>query len=110
MKLPNFKNIFSRFSFHKRGQYKTISEKSNHDWKIIIVSFIILAIIILAGSLYMFIGVSRGDIFLVEQKTEGVVQTINKDELANTVKFFESRKAHFEELKANRPTVGDPSL
>jgi hypothetical protein len=110
MKIPNLKNIFSKFTFHKKTEYKTISEKSNHDWKMILLGFIFLAIIMLSGSLYMFIGVSKGDIFLVEQKPENTVLSINKSDLASTIKFFETRKAHLEALKATRPTVGDPSL
>lgn len=89
---------------------KTILEKAVHDWKILLLSAIILGLIVVAIDGYLLWRVNNGDIFVAEIVTETDTTLSDKRMLENVVKFFEDRSVHFETLKNSSKLEIDPSL
>lgn len=112
MKIPDIKKILSRIRFPRLADYRTISDKAHHDWKIIIVLFIIFSLATIAGNFLFFQQVDRGALFI---QPSGEVPAANADvvskkNLEDTVQFFRERQARLEDLKTIKPSVPDPSL
>lgn len=104
------KTYFSTLSLKPRREFKTISDKADHDWHIILVICILLSVAAISLGLFLFIKVSKGEIFAVIEKKEDAKSVINEKGLKNMIDFFESRRKHVEELKAEPKTAEDPSL
>ena len=110
MKLPDFKKIIHKLSFRRHVQYRTIGEKASHDWKYMVFAFIFLACVFIGGGLYMFVKVSKGEIFRVETPSQNSGQTIQKKNLDEVIKFFDDKSVRLEKAKAKNITIPDPSL
>jgi hypothetical protein len=109
MKDIRIKEIFSKL---KRGptEYRTVSSKAHHDWKFMIIFFFLAWILIMAGSMYIFIEISRGEIFTVSALSNDKKNTLDKKVLESTVDYYESKKVKLNELKTVRSTTPDPSI
>lgn len=89
---------------------KSLKERSVHfHWKLMFSSFLALNTLIIFSSLYLFLGINKGDIFLVEQNQEIRVETIDRNILQEIVASFEIKKALFESRKLSPPDIPDPS-
>jgi len=108
MKSINLKKYLGRLTF--RREFRTISSKAHHDWRIMLVFFFLLWIATVLGSLYIFVQIDRGDIFVAENKQEENPVTISKKLLEDTVEVFEGRKIKLEQLETKRSSLSDPSL
>ncbi len=104
----NLKKYFGKLKFHH--DYKTISSKAHHDWRIMLVTFFFLWIAIVLGSLYMFVQIDRGEIFTSQTTQEENQATVSKKLLEETVEFFEGRKIKLEQLQTQKSIPADPSL
>lgn len=110
MKNIDIKNLFSLLRAFKRREFRTISSKARHDWKIMVVSFLFLAFVVIVGHFLFFRQIESGKIYtqmIVEDKSP---VTVSKDTLEETVIFFGERKTHLDELQMGREVVTDPSL
>jgi len=110
MNIPNLKGILKKISFKKRGEFRAIGEKADHDWRYILIIFFCITFGAIGAGLYVFILISKGEIFTVEAPVMTDQKTINQKELDSTIRFFDERSKRFTELQNNPPTVGDPSL
>lgn len=110
MKIPDFKKILRKTSFKRRPQYRTIGEKANHDWKYMVFSFVFFACIIIASGLYMFVKVSKGELFSIETQSKDTLQTIQTKDLDMVIKFFDEKNTRLEKAKNKDIAVPDPSL
>ena len=80
------------------------------DWKIIFISTIVLAILAIVLSLYIFIKIDKGEIFVIEKTTEQSETTLDASLLKETVSYYKNKALKFERIKnVIKPTV-DPSL
>ncbi len=104
------KTYFSTFSLKPRREFKTISDKADYDWRVILVIFILLSVSAVSVGTFLFIKVSKGEIFAVIGKREDAKSVINERGLKNVIDFFESRRTHVEELKKQPRITEDPSL
>lgn len=104
------KTYFSTLSLKPRREFKTISDKADYDWRVILVIFILLSVLAVSVGTFLFIKVSKGEIFTVIGRREDAKSVINERGLKNVIDFFESRKKHVEELKTKPRTTEDPSL
>ena len=110
MKTPNFKNILSHIHLPKRTEFRTISAKARHDWKLIVVFFITLSLCVMGGNFYLFKQIDSGKIFDTSNASTTSASVVSKKNLEDTVQFFRERQARFEDLKTIKPSVPDPSL
>lgn len=112
MKTLNFKKIISKIHLPRVTDFRTIGDKAHHDWKIIIVLFIIFSLVTIFGNYLFFQEVDDGSIFVQTETVESTVNTdvVSKKNLEDTVQFFKERQARLEDLKTIKPSVPDPSL
>ncbi len=73
------------------------------DWKILVITFSVLAVIAIAGNLYLYVQISAGEIFLTPQKQSVSHDSISKSTLDDTIEYYQSK---MERQKA----VGDVKL
>lgn len=110
MKSFDFKKITASLKFLKRGEYKSISAKAEHDWKIMLVSFFVLWIIIISLSMFLFFQIEGGQIFKTDVPQVENKPAINKVVLEDVVNSFEAKKVRGEGLKNQKLNIPDPSL
>lgn len=108
----NIKKYFSSISLKspKRAEYKTIGEKAHHDWKYILIFFILATFCAIGIGVFIFIKVGKGEIFSVVYKKEEIRSSISERRISDVIEQFESRRAHLESLKNNPPKSIDPSI
>ena len=81
------------------------------DWKIILISTIILTVLVIALNVLIFIKVNTRELFMVEQLEEEKGQTLNALLLRKTVLYYQNKALEFERIKnAGTSTAADPSL
>jgi hypothetical protein len=110
MKKINFKKLLSQMHLPKKKEYRTISGKGQHDWKILSISFLIVALLVIAGNTLLFLKVNNPETASDLSGTNVTSNTISQKNLENTVQFFQARATRLTELKLNKPNVTDPSL
>lgn len=99
IKIP--KNLFKR-------EYKAISDKARHDWKIMIIFFLLVYVAITIVNFFIFFEIDKGEIFSVSPQSETRENSVNKKLLEETVNIFESKRIKFENLRS--VSIPDPSL
>jgi membrane associated rhomboid family serine protease len=109
MKPLNFKNFFSKMKPTRRREFRSISEKAHFDWRLILICFFVATVLSVAGSVYIFIQVSRGEIFEVVPSDINSKVTIDIELLKSEVETFDGRKSFIENL-SNMDIPLDPSI
>ncbi len=110
--IENIKKYISSISLKpkKSSEYKTISDKANHDWRLMLLLFIFFVIGVVFLDAFIFVKASKGEIFLAVEKSEEARAPLSEKRLGDAVEQFESRRKNLEGLKLNPPTTTDPSL
>lgn len=108
----NLKKYFSGISFKspRRRDYKTIGEKAHHDWRYILIFFILATFCAIGLGAFIFVKVGKGEIFSVVNKKEEIRSSISEKRIADVIEQFENRRTHLESLKNSPPKSIDPSI
>ena len=81
------------------------------DWKIILISTVVLTVLVVTLSVLIFIKVNERELFMVEQLEEEKGQTLDTLLLRKTVLYYQNKALEFDRIKnAGTSTVADPSL
>lgn len=106
----NFDTIKIKLKSLRKGEYRTISAKAHHDWKIMVIVCICGIFVAIAWNVYLFFQIDGG-IELSSGETENTSsEVVSKKNLEDTVQFFKERQARLEDLKTIKPDVTDPSM
>src|SRR3989338_36148 len=109
MKTPDIKKIFKRF-LHPRDKDKLKMEMTpRSDWRTLFIIFTILVIAVGSASFYIFVQIERDEIFLHKEGEQLRARTFNTQKLKETLKAFEQKNADLDMLRAERPSIIDPS-
>lgn len=79
------------------------------DWKIIFISTSALAILIIGLSVFTFIKIDKGEIFLSKESV-GEKEELDIKLLKETVYYYKNKAMEFEKIKSSKPVGVDPSL
>lgn len=98
-----FKKFTHKFTF-------SLHATNNTHWKIAVMLFFVLFLVVAGAGFYLFVGVNNGELFTVQNAQ--VVSTDNFDtkSLSKVVEMFDARKADFEKFKTSDVISVDPSL
>lgn len=107
----NLKNIIKKFS-ESGGKDKLKSILTPHrDWKIIVVTFFLSFIVLIAANMYFFTQINNEKIFFKAE--EGEVEDFEVLDvlgLKETIEFFENKENKFNTLVEEKFEIVDPSL
>ncbi|MFC1732247.1 hypothetical protein ACFL6I_18220 [candidate division KSB1 bacterium] len=81
-----------------------------HHWEIILAIFLFSNLLVLGFSLYLFLQINEGGIFLVEQSQKVRIDTIDRVVLQELLESFEIKNALFDGRSVSAPKVPDPSI
>ena len=110
MNIPNFKSLLQKLRPQNGGEFRTISEKASHDWKVMVLVFALLSLIAIGGGLYMFVLIAKGELFQDVGTKASEIKMINQKDLDKVIKFFDTKKQVFDGVAGSASEVGDPSL
>ena len=94
-------------TFFKKFGFGTSPEA---DWKIIFVSTMILAVLVIASNIFIFIKINKGEIFVVEKSAEEGDKTLDLSLIRKTVSYYQNKALEFERIKRAKTPATDPSL
>ncbi len=104
----NFKNLKKLFPF-KQG----LDIGPSFSWIVVFVFFVFLNIIVVFFNIYLYIQISRGGFFSVEEdfvETTKIIR-LSKSKLTKIISSFDDKSKKLDELKGQKPNyVIDPSL
>lgn len=86
-----------------------LGESQESDWKLISLSATVLAVLIIALSVFTFIKIDKGEIFSANESVSEI-GGLDLNLLKETVSYYESKKLEFERIKSSNPVGVDPSL
>lgn len=73
------------------------------DWLLIFGFFLILNLITILFSAYLFLQINKGSIFVVSPEETTKEVTLNVEQLDNTLRLFKDKEEEFARLKNNPP-------
>ena len=80
------------------------------DWRIILISAMVLAVLVIALSVLIFIKVDKREIFVVEKPEEEREKALDTSLLKETVLYYQTKALEFERIKNSVTATVDPSL
>ena len=104
----NIKDIFARI--HSKSLTQRSIIQPARDWKLILLIFVVLNGGIIFFSVYLFLQINKGEIFLVESESSATVSAIDQQLLNETLLFFSEKAGRYEDIKDQKPNLPDPSL
>lgn len=90
MKLPDLKKVFSHRASNKYQSFSIM--KPHHDWRIIIIIFISVTIMLIAVSFYFWDKIRKEDILEINKDLNAQSSLINQELLNKTILRFKERE------------------
>jgi len=104
------KNKNSSKILKKSQDRANIHTKAFRDWKVFLLSAIVIAFVIAGLDGYLLWRVNYGDVFMSTNSGGKDTTTTDEKVLADVVKIFDDRQASFEAWKSMAPSEIDPSF
>ena len=108
--MENLKKSFKKINWKINGRLFGFGTNPEIDWKIIFISTVVLATAVIILSIFIFIKIDKGEIFVVKKQVEEVGETLDITILRNTVSYYQNKALEFESIKNSKPVSSDPSL
>lgn len=106
---PSFlKRLFKRQGPERESPQ--FGRNAHADWKVLFISCVVLNLVAIGVSVFMYGKINKGEIFLVDKKDHVSVRTVDKFELERAVSFFANKQERFEALKRQPPPAVDPFI
>lgn len=109
MDIEKIKQILKKYLSLLGFLGKHTHSKMYHHWEIILAAFLLSNLLVLGFSLYLFLQINEGGIFLVERSQEVRIDTIDRGMLQELLGSFEIRDVLFENRTISSPRMSDPS-
>jgi hypothetical protein len=101
------KKIFRHTDF---SGLSVFGRNQTFDWEILLAFFLLVTIVTVSFSVYVFIGVRAGDIFSNSDNTPVHNETIDRNVLDQVINNFATHASNLKSLQAQKPVFIDPSL
>jgi len=99
-----------KFGWKTNGHLFGFGTSAEADWKIIFVSTVVLAILAMVLSLYIYIKIDKGEIFVIEKTAGQGETTLGASLLKETVSYYKNKAIEFKRIKNVVKPAADPSL
>jgi len=87
-----------------------IGVNPNRDWRALLLAASVLVVLSGIGSGLMFVRVNSGEFAAVAPKTPGVIESIDRAQLTETLRMFAEKEESLDILRVETPALVDPSL
>ena len=109
--MENPRISLKKLNWKVEGRLFGFGTSAEADWKIIFISTTALLVCVIILSVFMFIKINKGGIFVVEKLVEQKEKTLDVSLLKETVLYYQNKALEFEKMKiATTTRVIDPSL
>lgn len=78
------------------------------DWKIIFIATSVLALLIIALSIFMFIKIDKREIFVSDKSSEPSQRTLDTARLKETILYYQNKALEFERIKNSATLITTP--
>ncbi len=107
--MEDINKIFSKLNFTKGRRYFAFGSSPEADWRIILLSFILLCFITIGLCTYFFYKINLSDIN-PESSPTVTAPAFNINKLRQTISHYKEKEMEFERVRSTPETVVDPSL
>jgi hypothetical protein len=104
------KIFLNKLNWKINGRLLGLGGSPEADWKIILVSTLILTVLVIALSVFIFIKIDKGEIFVVERPAGEGEKNLDVSLLKETVSYYRAKALEFERIKGLVIPAIDPSL
>ena len=108
--MENPQTFLKKLNWKINGRLFGFGTSSEADWKIIFISTVVLAVLVIVLSVFIFIKINKGEIFVVKKSAEPEKKALNLSLLRETVSYYENKALEFERIKSVKIEAVDPSL
>ena len=108
--MENFQISFKKWNWGVKSRLFGFGTGPEVDWKIIFISTMVLTILIIVLSTFIFIKINKGEIFVVEKSAERGEKVLDVSLLKKTVFYYQDKALEFERIKSLVTPAVDPSL
>lgn len=106
----DLKTILQKLHIPKRAEYRTISAKAHHDWKLITILSALLIIIVVLYNVSLFSKVTHDETTTPTSARTLSREAVSQKTLQDTIDYYKAKSEKLSELKTSRPNTYDPSL
>ena len=100
----------NKIRFNPKGYRLNLGVSPDRDWKIIFFFTLLLALLMIAISIFTFIEADKGEIFVIEKDPETSSPTLNIKELKASIDYYQNKKSNFDKIKNTVTPYPDPSI
>ena len=109
--MNDLKSVLKKFKWKREGNPFGWGASPDADWKVILLSTLVLIVAVSGWSYYEFNRISRGEIFTVENENGEETPIFDLNNLKKTAAYYEAKAFEFEKIKNGTSTaVVDPSI
>ncbi|MDP2720347.1 MAG: hypothetical protein Q8O75_00025, partial [bacterium] len=109
--MENPQPSLKKWNWKVNGRLFGFGTSPETDWKIIFILTTIFAVFVVALSVFMFIKINRGEIFVVKRSVEQEEKVLDASLLRETVLYYQNKALEFEKIKSSVVVpAADPSL
>lgn len=108
--MENLKTFFKKSDLKFSSALFGFGTSPEADWKVIFISSAVLAISFVSFSVYIFIKIDKGEIFVPEEPVGQEENIFDSALLTETVSYYQGKALEFTEMKQEGIPAVDPSL
>ncbi len=108
--MENLKTFFKKSDLKFSGNLFGFGTSPEADWKVIFILSAILAVSFVGFSVYIFIKIDKGEIFLSENLSQQNDKVLDTNLLKESAAYYKNKAVEFAELKNVGIPAVDPSL
>lgn len=108
--MSKLKTFFEKFDWKTDIRLPALGTSPEADWKIIFASTVVLSILAITLSVFIFVKVDKGEVFVVKEPTGQMEKTLNISRLKETVSHYRNKALEFGKIKSKKTSATDPSI
>ena len=106
----NLYTSLKKFKWRVGGHLFGFGTSPQADWKIIFISTLVLTLLALVLSGFIFIKIDKGEIFVIDKPLEQRGKTLDISLLKEIISYYQGKAREFERIKSLVVPATDPSL
>ena len=108
--MTKLRTFLMRLTFKKGGLLFGLGSSVESYWKVVLIFTASLIALIIGFSVFMFIKINKGEIFVTERSRENGKDALDLNILKETVSYYQKKALEFERIQNERASSTDPSL